>query len=117
MINGKNGRMCFLAIDDRTAVYEIMLPATVFEMHRHWLKEDIPVVIEARVTSNRDGGTRVIADAIYDIEKAREQGLARRLVVLLNAVAAGERGTGDAESPSPRPIPVYIKALKKGYRG
>ena len=41
VINGKNGRMCFLAIDDRTAVYEIMLPATVFEMHRHWLKEDI----------------------------------------------------------------------------
>ena len=119
VINGKNGRMCFLAIDDRTAVYEIMLPATVFEMHRHWLKEDIPVVIEARVTSNRDGGTRVIADAIYDIEKAREQ-FARRLVVPLNgSSAAGEASAvlATLKAYRPGPIPVYIKVLKKGYRG
>ena len=111
--------LCFLVIVDRSVVYEIMLPASVFEMHRHWLKEDIPVVVEARVTSNRDGGTRVIADAIYDIEKAREQ-FARRLVVSLNGSSAATEASAllsTLKAYRPGPTPVYIKVLKKDYRG
>ncbi len=63
--------------------------------------------------------TRMIADAIYDIEKAREQ-FARRLVVPLNgSSAAGEASAvlATLKAYRPGPIPVYIKVLKKGYRG
>ena len=67
------------------------LPAMVFEMHRHWLKEDIPVVIEARVTSNRDGGTRGLPMPSTTSKTAREQ-FARRLVVPLMVSSAGWRG-------------------------
>ena len=119
IINSRSGRMCFVALDDRTAVYEVMIPASVFEAHRHWLKEDIPVVIEAKVTSNRDGGTRVIADSIYDIEKAREQ-FGRRLVVTLNGSSADKEAAAllaTLKAYTPGPTPVFIKVAKKGYSG
>jgi len=119
IINSKSGRICFLALDDRTSVYEIMIPATVFEMHRHWLKEDIPVIVEARVTNARDGGTRVIADSIYDIEKAREQ-FGRRLVVTLNGSSADKEAAAllAALKPyRPGPTPVFIKVVKKDFSG
>ena len=119
MINSRSGRMCFIEIDDRTAVRELMLPAAIFEMHRHWIKEDIPIVIEARVTNGRDGGTRVIADAIYDIEKAREQ-FSRRLVVTLNGTSASSEATAllaTLRAYRPGRTPVFIKVNKKGYSG
>ena len=119
MINSRNGRMCFIELDDRTAVRELMLPAAIFEMHRHWIKEDIPIVIEARVTNGRDGSTRVIADAIYDIEKAREQ-FGRRLVVTLNGISAATEATAllaTLKAYRPGRTPVFIKVNKKGYSG
>ncbi len=119
MINSRNGRMCFIELDDRTAVRELMLPAAIFEMHRHWIKEDIPIVIEARVTNGRDGGTRVIADAIYDIEKAREQ-FSRRLVVTLNGTSAEKEATAllaTLKAYRPGRTPVFIKVNKSGYSG
>jgi DNA polymerase-3 subunit alpha len=119
IINSKSGRMCFVALDDRTSVYEVMIPAAVFEAHRHWLKEDIPVVIEARITSNRDGGTRVLADTIFDIEKAREQ-FGRRLVVTLNGSSAASEAAAllsTLKAYTPGPTPVFIKLAKKGYSG
>ena len=118
VINTKNGRICFLALDDRTCVYEVMIPSSVFEVHRHWLKEDIPIVIEAKITNNRDGGTRVIADSIYDIEKAREQ-FGRRMVVTLNGSSAQtEAATLLATLKAfPGLIPVYIRVVIKGYAG
>ncbi len=119
IINSRNGRMCFVALDDRTSVYEVMIPANLFEVHRHWLKEDIPVVIEAKVTSNRDGGTRVIADSIYDIEKAREQ-FGRRLIVTLNGSSADKEAAAllsTLKAYTPGPTPVFIKVAKKGYSG
>ena len=96
-----------------------MLPAAIFEMHRHWIKEDIPIVIEARVTNGRDGGTRVIADAIYDIEKAREQ-FSRRLVVTLNGTSASSEATAllaTLKAYRPGRTPVFIKVNKKGFSG
>jgi DNA polymerase III subunit alpha len=119
MINSRSGRMCFIELDDRTAVRELMLPAAIFEMHRHWIKEDIPIVIEARVTNGRDGSTRVIADAIYDIEKAREQ-FSRRLVVTLNGTSAEKEATAllaTLKAYRPGRTPVFIKVNKKGYSG
>ncbi len=119
IINSRNGRICFIALDDRTSVYEVMIPAAVFEIHRHWLKEDIPVVIEAKVTNNRDGGTRVIADSIYDIEKAREQ-FGRRLVVTLNGSSADKEAAAllsTLKAYTPGPTPVFIRVAKKGYSG
>ncbi len=119
MINSRNGRMCFIELDDRTSVLELMIPATIFEMHRHWIKEDIPIVIEARVTHGRDGGTRVIADAIFDIEKAREQ-FSRRLVVTLNGASAENEAKAllaTLKAYRPGRTPVFIRVNKKGYSG
>jgi DNA polymerase III subunit alpha len=119
MINSRNGRMCFIELDDRTAVLELMIPAAIFEIHRHWIKEDIPIVIEARITNGRDGGTRVIADEIHDIEKAREK-FCRRMVVTLNGTSAAAEATAllaTLKAYRPGRTPVYIKVNKKGYSG
>jgi DNA polymerase-3 subunit alpha len=119
MINSRNGRMCFIELDDRTAVLELMIPAAIFEMHRHWIKDDIPIVIEARVTNGRDGGTRVIADAIYDIEKARER-YGRRVVVTLNGSSAEKEASAllaTLKAYQPGPTPVFIRVAKQGYSG
>jgi DNA polymerase III subunit alpha len=119
MINSRNGRICFIELDDRTDVLELMIPANLFEQHRHWIKEDIPIVIEARVTNGRDGGTRVIADEIHDIEKAREK-FSRRMVVTLNGSSAEKEATALLATLKPyRPgrTPVFIKVNKKGYSG
>ena len=86
---------------------------------RDRLKEDIPVVIEAKVTNNRDGGTRVIADSIYDIERAREQ-FGRRLVVTLNGSSADKEAAAllsTLKAYTPGPTPVFIRVAKKGYSG
>ncbi len=89
VINSRSGRMCFVALDDRTDVREVMLPANLFEAHRHWLREDIPVVMEVRINSNRDGDTRLIAEQIHDIDQARAL-FARRVVVHLNGTSGAE---------------------------
>jgi DNA polymerase III subunit alpha len=119
-INSKNGRMCFLALDDRTSVFEIMIPATLFETHRAWLKEDIPIVIEAKISQGREGmGTRVIADQLYDIDKARTQ-YARRLVVKLNGKSAAKEASDLLGILKPfvgGPVPVSINLNKDGYSG
>jgi DNA polymerase III subunit alpha len=119
-INSRNGRMCFLTLDDRTAVFEIMIPTTLFETHRAWLKEDIPIVIEAKISQGREGmGTRVIADQLYDIDKARAQ-YARRLVVKLNGKSAAKEANellGILKPYVGGPIPVTINLNKNGYSG
>jgi DNA polymerase III subunit alpha len=120
VINSRNGRICFLALDDRTGVYEIMIPATVFEAHRHWLKDDIPIVIEAKVAAGRDGaGTRVIAEQIFDIDQARGQ-YGRRLIVKLNGKSANDEAAAllaTLKPFTPGPIPVFIDVRKDGYVG
>ncbi|TAG46716.1 MAG: DNA polymerase III subunit alpha [Betaproteobacteria bacterium] len=120
VINSRNGRICFLSLDDRTDICEVMIPATVFEAHRHWLKEDIPIVIEAKVSMGRDGGaTRVIADQIFDIDQARAQ-FGRRLIVTLNGKSATEEAAAllAALKPfTPGPTPVFINVRKDGYSG
>ena len=119
-INSRNGRICFLTLDDRTSVFEIMIPSTLFEAHRHWLKEDIPIVIEAKVAMGRDGaGTRVIADQLLNIDEARAQ-YGRRLIVKLN----GKSATNEAAALlatlkpfTPGTVPVFIDVRKDGYSG
>ncbi|MBS0313974.1 MAG: DNA polymerase III subunit alpha [Proteobacteria bacterium] len=119
VINTKSGRMCFLAIDDRTNVIEVSLSADLWEANRHWLKEDIPIVIEAKITMRQDSATRVSADALYDVDQARER-FGRRLVVKLN----GNSGRDEAaallatlKSYRPGPTPVHIRVVRDGYHG
>jgi DNA polymerase III subunit alpha len=119
-INSRNGRMCFLTLDDRTAVFEIMIPATLFEAHRAWLKEDIPLVIEAKVSQGREGmGTRVIADQLLNIDQARAQ-FARRLVIKLNGKSAAKEASDLLTVLKPYvggQVPVSIDLRKDGYGG
>ncbi len=119
-INSRNGRMCFLTLDDRTSVFEIMIPATLFEAHRAWLKEDIPIVIEAKVSQGREGmGTRVVADQLLNIDQARTQ-FARRLVIKLNGATAANEATELLSLLKPfvgGQVPVSVLLRKTGYAG
>ncbi len=119
-INSRNGRMCFLTLDDRTGVFEIMIPATLFEAHRVWLKEDIPIVIEAKVSQGREGmGTRVIADQLLNIEQARAQ-FARRLIIKLNGKSAAKEASDLLSVLKPfvgGQVSVSIDVRKDGYGG
>ncbi|MEN9559665.1 MAG: polymerase subunit alpha, partial [Pseudomonadota bacterium] len=77
--------MCFLTIDDTTAVQEIMVGNELFDSVRNWLTTDQVVLIEARVMENRraqstegqddtaDAGLRIIADKLMSLEEAREK--------------------------------------------
>jgi DNA polymerase III subunit alpha len=119
-INSRNGRMCFLTLDDRTGVFEVMIPATLFEAHRAWLKEDIPIVIEAKVAHGREGmGTRVIADQLLNIDQARAQ-YARRLIIMLNGKSAAKEANDLLLMLKPYvggTVPVSIDLRKEGYGG
>ncbi len=119
-INSRNGRMCFLTLDDRTGVFEVMIPAALFEAHRTWLKEDIPLIIEAKVSQGREGmGTRVIADQLLTIEQARAQ-YARRMLVKLNGKSAAHEASELLTALKPfvgGSVPVSILVQKDGYRG
>lgn len=119
-INSRNGRMCFLTLDDRTAVFEVMIPAALFEAHRAWLKEDIALVIEAKVSQGREGmGTRVIADQLLNIDQARAQ-FARRLVVKLNGKSAAKEASDLLGVLKPfvgGSVAVSIDLRKDGYSG
>ncbi len=119
-INSRNGRMCFLTLDDRTSIFEVMIPATQFEAHRSWLKEDIPIVIEAKISAGREGmGTRVVADQLYTIDQARAQ-YARRLIVKLNGKSAAKEANELLSLLKPYvggSVAVTIDLRKDGYGG
>jgi len=92
VINGRHGRICFLALDDRSEVREIRLPEKVFEAHRLWLKEDVPLVAEVKVRWVSDD-LRIEVGALYDLASARAR-FARRLIIHLNG-ASDERAVAD----------------------
>lgn len=70
--NSERGRIAFLELDDGEAKVEVSVFSTVFDQYRHKLKEDSLLIIEAKVSEDRySGGTRIVADTIYDLHEAR----------------------------------------------
>ncbi len=120
VINSRNGRIAYLALDDRSEVKEILLRDKLFEEHRHWLKEDIPVVLEAQVKPRFNGDMQITALALYDFERACLK-FAKRLCFRLNG-SSGEREVlnllGKLKSYQPKMheqgLPVAIRVERKG---
>ncbi|WP_302357058.1 DNA polymerase III subunit alpha [Alcaligenes sp. YSL9] len=114
----RRGKMLYAMLDDGSAQLEVAIFNELFEEHRQRLKEDQLIIIQGKV-SNDDytGGLRINADAIFDLQLAREArasclsiGLnnnadAQRLQTLLAPHRAQEQGG----------VPVEVQLLRPDY--
>ena len=71
---GKRGKMAFVTLEDESARLEVSIFGQVYEQYTEVLKSDQILVIEAKVSrDDYNGGEnlRIVAETIYDLEKAR----------------------------------------------
>lgn len=87
----RRGKMLYALLDDGSAQVEVAVFNELYEQHRHRLREDALVIMQGKV-SNDDysGGLRISADAVFDLQLAREA-RARALRVTLNGKADDAR--------------------------
>ncbi|MCC7485057.1 MAG: DNA polymerase III subunit alpha [Burkholderiales bacterium] len=98
--NSANGRMGVIQLADDTGRFEILAYREVFEKHRHKLKDDELLVLEARVRAARprggdaepppDSGVRVEALDVLDLREARAR-FARGVRLYCNGGSSGGR--------------------------
>jgi DNA polymerase-3 subunit alpha len=70
----KRGKMAFLTLDDASGAVEISVFNELFEQSRSWLKEDVLVVVQGKVSDDAySGGLRVVADRICTLAEARAE--------------------------------------------
>ena len=83
-LNTRHGRMAIATLDDRTARVEVRIYAELFSSCREKLVRDRLIVVEGEVEDDEfSGGCSVIANAIDDLESARER-RARRILIELD---------------------------------
>lgn len=117
----RRGRMLYAVLDDGSAQVEVAIFNELYEQHRHRLKEDRLVIIHGKV-SNDDysGGLRVSADAVYDLQLARED-RAKSLRITLNQQADADKlrqllNPFRAEPENGVPgVPVEIRLRRADY--
>lgn len=69
----RRGKMLYATLDDGSAQLEVAIFNELFEEHKHRLREDQLVIIQGKVShDDYTGGLRVSADAIFDLQLARE---------------------------------------------
>ncbi|WP_434777061.1 DNA polymerase III subunit alpha [Neisseria sp. Ec49-e6-T10] len=71
---GKRGKMAFITLEDQNDKLEVSVFGEVYEQNATILKADQVMIIEAKVSKDMFNGgdsVRIIADKIYDLEKAR----------------------------------------------
>lgn len=73
-MKSKNGsRMAFITLDDQTARLEVRVFADVYEQYQSVIQPDKLVVIQGKIgQDNFTGGLAATAEAVYDMQKARE---------------------------------------------
>ena len=70
----RRGRMLYAVLDDGSAQLEVAVFNELYEQHRARLREDLLVIIRGKVSHDDfSGGLRITADAIYDLQLAREE--------------------------------------------
>jgi DNA polymerase-3 subunit alpha len=85
----RGGNMAFLTLDDHTAQIEVRIFSEIFDKYQAVLAKDKVLVIQGMLgVDDYSGGNQLTAQAVYDINQAREQ-FARRLVVGVEAPQAG----------------------------
>jgi len=86
----RRGKMMFAVLDDGTAQVEVSVFAELIEQHKNRLREDQLVIVQGKVTNDEySGGMRIVAEAIYDLQLAREA-RAKSLRVRLNGNAQAD---------------------------
>jgi DNA polymerase-3 subunit alpha len=87
----RRGKMVFAVLDDGTAQVEVSVFNELYEIHRAKLREDQLLIVQGKV-SNDDysGGMRIVAEALFDLQMARES-RARALRISLNGNADATR--------------------------
>ncbi|MDT8311486.1 MAG: OB-fold nucleic acid binding domain-containing protein, partial [Methylophaga sp.] len=73
-MKSKNGsRMAFITLDDQTARLEVRVFADIYEQYQSVIQPDKLVVIQGKIgQDNFTGGLAATAEAVYDMQKARE---------------------------------------------
>ncbi|MBU3693667.1 MAG: DNA polymerase III subunit alpha [Rhodocyclaceae bacterium] len=84
MLSGARGRRGVLLLDDNTAVVEVTVFGETLEVSQGLLAEERLVVIEGRASHDEySDSTRVVADAVFDLDAARAR-FARRMTLRMN---------------------------------
>src|SRR5690606_21856393 len=117
----RRGKMLYALLDDGSAQVEVAIFNELYEQHKNRLREDRLVIIHGKV-SNDDysGGLRVSADAVYDLQLAREA-RAQRLRITLNGNADAIRlrqmlNPFRAEPENGVPgVPVEIRLMRDDF--
>jgi DNA polymerase-3 subunit alpha len=69
----RRGKMMFAVLDDGSAQVEVSIFGELLDKHRNRLREDQLIIIQGKVTNDEySGGMRIVADAIFDLQLARE---------------------------------------------
>ncbi len=86
----RRGKMMFAVLDDGSAQVEISVFNELYEQNRSRLREDQLLIILGKVSNDEySGGTRIVADSLYDLQMARES-KARALSIRLNGNAQAQ---------------------------
>ncbi|MDO8903726.1 DNA polymerase III subunit alpha [Hydrogenophaga sp.] len=72
VINGQRGKLALFKLDDKTGVLEVSADENLLNAHRHVLKEDELIVVQAVAQPDRfSGGLRLKIQHIWDLAAAR----------------------------------------------
>jgi DNA polymerase-3 subunit alpha len=94
VVMGARGRRGILQLDDNTAVVEVTVFGETLESSQGHLAEERLVVIEGRASHDEySDSTRVVADAVFDLDSARAR-FARRMTLKMNGGSDLERLRG-----------------------
>ncbi|WP_455376728.1 DNA polymerase III subunit alpha [Kaarinaea lacus] len=115
MITKRGDRMAFITLDDRSGRVELAVFSEPFQQYRDLLAKDRLVIVEGDVSiDDYTGGTKMSAQKIYDISRAREA-FAWRLMVTVDANRAGNGFATDLENIlkpfSNGHCPVYLQYM------
>jgi DNA polymerase-3 subunit alpha len=120
-MNTKRGdRIAFVTIDDRSARIELAVFSDEYQRFRDELAKDRVIVVEGEVSiDERNGGLKMRATEIWDLERARER-FARRLVIRVDHRRAGN-GFVDSLEKALSPFregrcPIWLDYAGQGVR-
>jgi len=83
----RRGKMAVITLDDGTARVDLTVFNELFEQHRHWLKEDLLLIVEGKVALDEfTGGLRVTSDKLCELATARSR-FAKRMRLEMNGQA------------------------------
>ncbi len=72
VINGQRGKLALFKLDDKTGVFETSADENLINAHRHLLKDDELIIVQAVAQPDRfSGGVRLKLQQIWDLAAAR----------------------------------------------